>query len=71
VKEWMARVVDDATSVRKTTRMFLVTPKPDGVTDSVWASECVSTFDQALKDYLGYDPRSPDGGKSEAKEGDS
>jgi putative DNA primase/helicase len=71
VKEWMARVVDDATSVRKTTRMFLVTPKPDGVTDSVWASECVSTFDQALKDYLGYDPRSPEGGKSDSKDGDS
>lgn len=71
VKEWMARVIDDATSVRKTTRMFLVTPKPDGVTDSVWASECVSTFDEALKDYLGWEPRSPDGGKSDSKEADS
>lgn len=56
VKEWMAKVVDDTSSARKTTRMFLVTPVPDGVTASAWASECVSAFDQALKDYLGYVP---------------
>lgn len=71
VKEWMARVTDDATAVRKTTRMFLVTPMPDGVTGSAWASECVSTFEQALKDYLGWEPRSPDGKSSDSKGGDS
>jgi hypothetical protein len=71
VKEWMARVIDEASSARKTTRMFLVMPKPDNVSDSAWASECVSTFDQDLKDYLGWDPRSPEGGKSDGKDGES
>lgn len=70
VKEWMAAVVDE-TSARKTTRLLLVTPKPDGVSDSAWASECVSTFTQALNDYLGYSPLSPDGSKQGEKGGDA
>ncbi len=70
--EWHANVAtDDAVSGRKTTRMLLVAPKPDGVTGTAWASECVSAFEQCLSDYLGYEPRSPGDGKSGPKEGDS
>jgi putative DNA primase/helicase len=70
VKEWMARVVDE-TAVRKTTRMLLVTPKPESVSDTAWATECVSAFEESLKDYLGWEPRSPDGSKSESKGGET
>lgn len=64
VKEWLAAVTDES-AVRKTTRMMLVTPKPDDVGAGEWASECVSSFDKSLSDYLGYEPRSPDGSKGD------
>ncbi len=62
LKELMAAVVDQSTMVRKTTRLLLVTPKPEGISDSAFASDCVSTFDKDLADYVGYFPRSPNGG---------
>jgi putative DNA primase/helicase len=69
--EWIAAVAtEDAISGRKTTRMLLVTPRPDGVSAGAWATECVSAFDQPLQDYLGYEPRSPGDGKSGSKGGD-
>lgn len=71
VKEWMARVLDESTAGRKTTRLLLVTPKPEGVSDAAWATTCVSEFEQDLSDYLGYEPRSPETGKQGQKEGDS
>lgn len=68
-KEWIAAVAtEDAISGRKTTRMLLVQPKPDGVSDGAWATECVQAFDQPLSDYLGYEPRSP-GDKPNGGEG--
>jgi putative DNA primase/helicase len=71
-KEWIAAVdTEDAISGRKSTRMLLVTDRPDNVPAGVFATECVSSFDQLLSDYLGYEPRSPDGSKSGEKGGDS
>lgn len=71
-KEWIAAVVtEDAVSGRRTTRMLLVTERPDNVNAGEWASGCVRDFEQLLSDYLGYEPRSPDGSKQGAKEGES
>jgi putative DNA primase/helicase len=71
IKEFMAKVRDEDT-VRKTTRLLLVRPKPDGITDTAFASECVTAFAGPLRDYLGvFESRSPDSGKSSGKEGDS
>jgi putative DNA primase/helicase len=67
-REWQARVMDATTQARTTTRMLLVTPKPEGlISDSAWASECVCGFDQALSEYLGFEPRSPEAGKPSAR----
>lgn len=72
-KEWIAAVdTEDVVSGRKTTRMLLVQPQPNGVKAGEWATECVRSFEQPLSDYLGYEPRSPgektagggDGGQS-------
>ena len=70
-KEWIAAVTEDTVVGRKTTRMLLVTDRPEGVNAGEWATECVSSFEQALSDYLGYEPRSPDGSKPGSKEGES
>jgi len=69
-KEWQAAVTD-VTMARKTTRMLLVCAKPDGVNAGEWASSCVSSFEQSLSDYLGYEPRSPDGSNKASKDGGS
>lgn len=69
-REWTAGVTDE-TAVRKTTRLLLVTDKPDDVAAGEWASECVCAFEKPLSDYLGYEPRSPDGSKPGEKGGDS
>jgi putative DNA primase/helicase len=69
-REWTAAVTDE-TAVRKTTRLLLVTPKPDDVGAGEWASECVAAFEKPLSDYLGYEPRSPDGSKQGDKGGDA
>ena len=66
-REWVANVTEDVTVGRKTTRMLLVTDRPDGVNGGEWATECVRSFEQSLSDYLGYEPRSPESGKSGAK----
>lgn len=42
-------------------RMLLVTDPPENRPQGEWATECVSSFEEALKRYLGYGPRSPDG----------
>ncbi|MFC5498147.1 primase-helicase family protein [Caenimonas terrae] len=71
-KEWIAAVVsEDLGGGRKTTRMLLVTERPEDVNAGAWASECVSSFEQSLSDYLGYEPRSPDGSAKGSKEGGS
>jgi putative DNA primase/helicase len=69
-REWIAAVTD-ATLARKTTRMLLVTSKPDDVADGAWASECVSKFEGDLSSYLGYEPRSPEGSKPASDGGDA
>jgi putative DNA primase/helicase len=70
VREWMARVIEEGSGKRTTTRLLLVTPKPDGVTDAAWATECVQAFEDSLRDYLGLDPPSPHGEQRGAKSGD-
>jgi putative DNA primase/helicase len=69
-REWMAAVTDD-TLTRRTTRLLLVASKPDGVSDGQWATECVSSFEEVLSAYLGYEPRSPGDGKSGEKGGEA
>lgn len=69
-REWIAAVTEDITVGRKSTRMLLVTDRPDGVNAGEWASECVRSFEQSLSDYLGYEPRSPESGKAGAKGAD-
>jgi putative DNA primase/helicase len=62
--------VEEVGAVRKATRMLLVTDVPDGVKEGAWATETVSEFDDALKRFIGYGPRSPiegdEGGKGAA-----
>jgi putative DNA primase/helicase len=61
-KEWIANVsTEDMVGQRRSTRMLLVTPKPEGTNAGEWATECVEKFEQCLSDYLGYMPPSPDG----------
>lgn len=49
---------------QKAKRMLLVTEPPDGVALGEWASDCVRAFEEHLKGFIGYIPRSPlDGGK--------
>jgi len=64
--EWISAVTDD-TGRRKTTRMLLVTAKPEGLaSESAWATECVSKFEPELREYLGisrsHGPDEPTGG---------
>lgn len=70
VREFMAAVVDEG-GRRKTTRLLVVTPKPEGISDSAFASEAVSKFEPELSEYLGYTPPFPGGGNSGEKGGDS
>lgn len=64
VREWQARVSDDSsTGGRRSVRMLLVTSKPEGVSEGVWATACISQFEEALAEYLGFAPPSPDGGQ--------
>jgi putative DNA primase/helicase len=57
---------NDPAVLKKSTRMLLVTDPPDGA-GGIWASETVASFEDALKRYIGYFPRSPgesdEGGK--------
>ncbi|MCC2673066.1 MAG: cell division protein FtsK [Ramlibacter sp.] len=59
--------VGQAGIVRKAMRMLLVTDPPDDAQGD-WATETVNEFDEALKRYVGYGPRSPldgdEGGKA-------
>jgi putative DNA primase/helicase len=71
IKEFMAAVVDASSGRRKTTRLMLVAPKPDGVSDTLFASECVSNFEPELGDYLGYSPGPHEGSKADQKGGES
>jgi putative DNA primase/helicase len=70
VRELMAGVMDDG-GRRRTTRLFLVAAKPDGVTDSAFASESVTAFEPELREYIGYSPFTPGGEKTGEKGGDS
>lgn len=59
--EWRANVADPDGRPR-TTRLLLVAGIPPGVSHGKWASECVSKFEPDLAAFLGFTPRSPDGG---------
>lgn len=69
-REWIAAVTDETAAARKTTRMLLVMDRPEGVNAGEWASECVQQFDKELREYLGFDPRSPGDGSKGEKSGD-
>ncbi|MCW5648364.1 MAG: cell division protein FtsK [Ramlibacter sp.] len=69
-REWIAAVTEDMAIGRKTTRMLLVTDRPEHINLGEWATECVKNFEQYLSDYLGYEPRSPDGKQQGSKGGD-
>jgi putative DNA primase/helicase len=73
VLEKVMAIEDEAAiSGRRSTRMLLVQPVPNGVKEGAWATQCVEAFEPLLSKYLGYDPRSPgdkpvggaDGGQS-------
>jgi putative DNA primase/helicase len=59
--------VEEVDMVRKATRMLLVTDPPAAIKEGEWATETVREFDEALKRFIGYSPRSPaegdEGGK--------
>ena len=61
----MANVTEDVTVGCKTTRMLLVTDRPDGVNGGEWATECAQLRTVAFR--LPGEPRSPSQGKSGAK----
>jgi putative DNA primase/helicase len=71
IRDFMARAFDEEQGRNKTTRLLLVAPKPDGVSDAAFATECVTAFSKDLQDYIGYTPPPPDGSKSADKGGDS
>lgn len=67
VREKVMKVDDEPGRVRKATRMLLVTDPPDGVKEGEWATSTVNAFEEDLRFYIGYSPRSPvtddEGGK--------
>ena len=50
--------------VKKAERMLLVTDPPDNVPQGEWATQAVASFAPYLRDYLGWQPRSPAGDES-------
>ena len=67
--ELMAAVIDDVTLARRTTRLLVVTPKLNGVTDSAFATECVKAFEHDLRDYIGFGPPPSPEGEKQARRG--
>jgi putative DNA primase/helicase len=69
VRELMAAVTEEGSAKRRTTRLLLVCPVPDDTpSQSAWASDTVSAFEQDLRDYLGYGgPPSPEDERSGTK----
>ena len=48
-REWVANVTEDVTVGCKTTRMLLVTDRPDGVNGGEWATECAQLRTVAVR----------------------
>lgn len=67
IREKVMKVDGEPGVVRKATRMLLVTDPPPGVKEGDWATETVKAFEEQLRWYIGYSPRSPGDGEEGGK----